>query len=208
MENKSLNRYETVADEQLILRLRDGESEIMDFLMMKYKEMVRRKAKEMYLIGGENDDLIQEGMIGLIKAVRDFNPSLGSSFQSFAELCVSRQMYSAIQASRRQKHFPLNSYISLYEYGDGGEEEKKLPLIDTIGAEVENNPEALYFGKEATRHFIRQLEERLSALERKVLYLHLSGADYKAIARILDKPPKAIDNALQRIRSKAGQLLE
>lgn len=203
-----MKKYETIPDEQLISRLRDGESEIMDFLMIKYKEMVRRKAKEMYLIGGENDDLIQEGMIGLIKAVQSFNLSLGNSFQSFAELCVSRQMYSAIQASRRQKHFPLNSYVSLYESGDGKGEEKNLPLIDTIEPGIENNPETLYFGKEYTQAFIRQLERKLSDLENKVLYLHLTGADYRTIARILDKPPKAIDNALQRIRSKAGQLLE
>lgn len=203
-----MKKYETIPDEQLISRLRDGESEIMDFLMMKYKEMVRRKAKEMYLIGGENDDLIQEGMIGLIKAVQSFNLSLGNSFQSFAELCVSRQMYSAIQASRRQKHFPLNSYVSLYERGEGKGEEKNLPLIDTIEPGIENNPETLYFGKEYTQVFIRQLEQKLSDLENKVLYLHLTGADYRTIAKILDKPPKAIDNALQRIRNKAGQLLE
>lgn len=202
-----MKQYETMPDEQLIARLRDGESEIMDFLMIKYKEMVRKKAKEMYLIGGENDDLIQEGMIGLIKAVRNFDLSQGTSFVSFAQLCVSRQMYSAIQASRRQKHFPLNSYVSLYDSKEGQEDDSSVPLIDTIEPGVENNPETLYFGKEATQAFIAQLEETLSDLESRVLYLHLTGADYRTIAKILDKSPKVVDNALQRIRGKAGKLV-
>ncbi len=106
-----MEKYDTIADEQLILEFRKGNSEIMDYLMVKYKSMVRKKARAMYLIGGENEDLIQEGMIGLIKAVRDFSPSQGASFASFAELCVSRQMYTAIEASKRKKHMPLNSYI-------------------------------------------------------------------------------------------------
>lgn len=202
-----MKQYETMPDEQLIARLRDGESEIMDFLMIKYKEMVRKKAKEMYLIGGENDDLIQEGMIGLIKAVRNFDLSQGTSFVSFAQLCVSRQMYSAIQASRRQKHFPLNSYVSLYDSKEGQEEDSSVPLIDTIEPGVENNPETLYFGKEATQAFIAQLEKTLSDLESRVLYLHLTGADYRTIAKILDKSPKVVDNALQRIRGKAEKLV-
>lgn len=203
-----MKKYEAIPDEQLIVRLRGGESEIMDFLMIKYKEMVRKKAKEMYLIGGENDDLIQEGMIGLIKAVRDFDLSQGTSFASFAGLCVSRQMYSAIQASRRQKHFPLNSYVSLYDSREGQEDDSAIPLIDMIEPGVENNPEALYFGKESTQTLIARLEEKLSDLENKVLYLHLTGADYRTIANILDKSPKVIDNALQRIRGKAWKLLE
>ncbi len=203
-----MKKYEAIPDEQLIVRLRGGESEIMDFLMIKYKEMVRKKAKEMYLIGGENDDLIQEGMIGLIKAVRDFDLSQGTSFASFAGLCVSRQMYSAIQASRRQKHFPLNSYVSLYDSREGQEDDSAIPLIDMIEPGVENNPEALYFGKESTQALIARLEEKLSDLENKVLYLHLTGVDYRTIANILDKSPKVIDNALQRIRGKAWKLLE
>ena len=170
--------------------------------------MVRKKARAMYLIGGENEDLIQEGMIGLIKAVRDYDISQRASFASFAELCVSRQMYTAIEASKRKKHIPLNSYVSLYEEGESTDEEKKLPLIDTIEPEIENNPEALYFGKEFTEAFVDELKQNLSALENHVLYLHLLGTDYKTIAELLGKSPKAIDNALQRIRNKAGKLLE
>ena len=202
-----MDKYDAIADEQLILEFRKGNSEIMDYLMVKYKTMVRKKARAMYLIGGENEDLIQEGMIGLIKAVRDFSPSQGASFASFAELCVSRQMYTAIEASKRKKHMPLNSYISLYEAGEGTDEEKKIPLIDTIEPVVENNPETLYFGREMTEVFVEELKGNLSALENHVLYLHLMGTDYKTIAELLGKSPKAIDNALQRIRGKAEKLL-
>lgn len=202
-----MDKYDAIADEQLILEFRKGNSEIMDYLMVKYKSMVRKKARAMYLIGGENEDLIQEGMIGLIKAVRDFSPSQGASFASFAELCVSRQMYTAIEASKRKKHMPLNSYISLYEAGEGTDEEKKIPLIDTIEPVVENNPETLYFGREMTEVFVEELKGNLSALENHVLYLHLMGTDYKTIAELLGKSPKAIDNALQRIRGKAEKLL-
>lgn len=203
-----MKNYDAIADEQLIKAFRDGESEIMDYLMVKYKSMVRKKARAMYLIGGENEDLIQEGMIGLIKAVRDYNPEQGASFYSFAELCVSRQMYTAIEASQRKKHMPLNSYISLYEVGEGHGEEKKIPLIDLIEPTVANDPEALFFGKEFTEVFVEELKENLSALENGVLYLHLLGTDYKTIAQLLGKSPKAIDNALQRVRNKAEILLK
>ena len=203
-----MSKYDAIPDEQLIADFNNGESEIMDYIMMKYKSMVRKKARAMYLIGGENEDLIQEGMIGLIKAVRDYDISQRASFASFAELCVSRQMYTAIEASKRKKHIPLNSYVSLYEEGESTDEEKKLPLIDTIEPEIENNPEALYFGKEFTEAFVDELKQNLSALENHVLYLHLFGTDYKTIAELLGKSPKASDHALQRIRNKAGKLLE
>ena len=149
-----MKKYERMTDEQLIGELRGGDQGVMDFVMVKYKSMVRKKARAMYLLGGENEDLIQEGMIGLIKAVRDFKEEQGASFQSFAELCVSRQMYSAIEASKRKKHFPLNSYISLYEESEVQKNGRKMPLIDTIEPEQETNPEALYFGKEYTESFV------------------------------------------------------
>ena len=117
-----MNNYETMTDEQLIRKLRQGETAITDFIMDKYKFLVKKKAKAMYLLGGENDDLIQEGMIGLFKAVRDYDLKQEMSFASFAELCVSRQMYTAVQASGRQKHIPLNTYISIYSYSTKTEE--------------------------------------------------------------------------------------
>lgn len=202
-----MQNYESMADEYLIREYRKGNSEIMDYLLDKYKTMVRKKARAMYLLGGENDDLIQEGMIGLMKAIRSFDETQGAGFYSFAELCVSRQMYSAIESSKRKKHIPLNSYISLYEESEIGEE-KNAPLIDTIESEVDNNPEALYFGKKFTEAFMEELKESLSPLENHVLYLHLLGTDYRKIAEILEKSPKAIDNALQRIRGKAEKMLK
>ncbi len=203
-----MSKYDRMTDEQLLCDYKNGNQEIMDYLMVKYKSMVRKKARAMYLLGGENEDLIQEGMIGLIKAVRDFDVTQKTSFSSFAELCVSRQMYSAIEASNRKKHLPLNSYVSLYEdseeVGEGG---RSLPLIDTIESSKENDPEVLYFGKEYTEAFAEQLKELLSPLENHVLYLHLMGTDYRTIAELLGKSPKSVDNALQRIKTKAQKIL-
>lgn len=202
-----MSKYDRKTDEQLLCDYKNGNQEIMDYLMVKYKSMVRKKARAMYLLGGENEDLIQEGMIGLIKAVRDFDVTQKTSFSSFAELCVSRQMYSAIEASNRKKHLPLNSYISLYEDSEQEGEGRSLPLIDTIESSKENDPEVLYFGKEYTEAFAEQLKELLSPLENHVLYLHLMGTDYRTIAELLGKSPKSVDNALQRIKTKAQKIL-
>ena len=197
-----------MTDEQLISRLRGGEKPIMDFLMEKYKGLVRQKAKAMYLWGGENDDLIQEGMIGLFKAVEDYEPDAGASFYSFAELCISRQMYTAIKASQRKKHLPLNSYVSLYTSGKREDGKEALPLAETIEAGAESNPEELLLNTEYANAFEEELKDQLSKLENRVLYLHLMGIDYLKIAEVMDKSPKAIDNALQRIKGKARHILE
>ena len=202
-----MDRYEKMTDEQLIQELRGGDNRIVDYIMEKYKNLVRKEANAMYLLGGENEDLIQEGMIGLIKAVRDFDETQKTSFSSFAELCVSRQMYSAIEASNRKKHLPLNSYVSLYEDSEQEGEGRSLPLIDTIESSKENDPEVLYFGKEYTEAFAEQLKELLSPLENHVLYLHLMGTDYRTIAELLGKSPKSVDNPLQRIKTKAQKIL-
>lgn len=196
-----MNKYDTLTDEQLIKNLRSGENEITDYIINKYKFLVKKKAKAMYLLGGENDDLIQEGMLGLFKAVRDYDESQEASFYSFADLCISRQMYTAIEASRRQKHIPLNSYVSLYEEGD------EQPLIDTIQTVKESNPEELFLNKEYFQMVEAELKKSLSDLENRVLYLHLLGMDYQTIARLLDKSPKSIDNALQRIKGKTEKIL-
>lgn len=202
-----MNKFDKMTDEQLIVELRKGDREVTDYLMNKYKTMVKKKARAMFLLGGENDDLIQEGMIGMIKAVRDYDESFGNSFASFADMCVSRQMYSAIESSKRKKHIPLNSYISIYEESETTQSGKKVPLIDVIEPSQENNPETLYFGKEYTEAFIENLKESLSSMEEHVLYLHLMGTDYRKIAELLNKSPKSIDNAIQRIRKKAEKML-
>ena len=140
--------YVNIADEQLLVHLRNGDSKITDFLMEKYKGMVRQKARAMYLYGGENDDLIQEGMIGLFKAIRDYDLESDMSFRSFADMCVTRQMYSAIRASQRKKHMPLNSYISIYETRAENTDGMQMTLADTIAAGAESNPEELFLGEE------------------------------------------------------------
>jgi RNA polymerase sporulation-specific sigma factor len=198
---------QTVPEEEWIVSIQNGQLEYMDELLVRYKSLVRTKAKAMYLIGGETEDLIQEGMIGLIKAIRDYDATRSASFRSFAELCISRQMYTAIETSRRQKHMPLNSYVSLYEADDSKEDGKHVPLIDTIEGATESNPETLYLGKEFTEGFVEELNHNLSSMEKDVLYFHSMGKDYREIAQIFGKCPKSIDNALQRIRQKAMRLL-
>lgn len=198
-----MKKYEQMTDEQLIRMLRDGDSKIIDYLMDKYKNMVRKEANAMYLLGGENDDLIQEGMIGLFKAVQDYDLEQDNSFFSFAKLCITRQMYSAIEASKRKKHGPLNSYISFYEKG-----EDQNTLLETMEAGGESNPEELLVSQEYAQILQNKLEESLSDLENRVLYLHLLGTDYKTIAKLLDKSSKTVDNALQRIKNKAEKILE
>ena len=203
-----MKKYENIPDEQLVRRLREGETAIMDYIISKYKYLVIRAAKAIYLIGGENDDLIQEGMIGLFKAVRDFDTNQETSFYSFAELCISRQMYTAIKLSQRQKHMPLNSYVSLYDIKKSDYDDKQSPLIEQLEIETNSNPEELFLDKERMQMLVEQLNERLSDMERRVLHLHLQGEDYRSIAELLDKSPKSIDNALQRIRQKMRTILE
>lgn len=187
-----MNCYGQFSDEQLIERLRNGETEISDYLMEKYKGLVRKKARAMYLIGGDTDDLIQEGMIGLFKAVQDYRPDRESSFQTFASLCVERQIYSAVKNSTRQKHIPLNSYVSLSEDAETG-------ALEGLWSE---NPEALIIDRENTGSLEKQISRTLSPMENKVLAYYLKGYSYVQIAELMEKEPKSIDNALQRIRGK------
>ena len=193
-------RYNETEDEVLIQRLRAGESMIADYLMEKYKGLVRKKARAMFLIGGDTDDLIQEGMIGLFKAVRDFQTDKEASFATFARVCIDRQIYSAIQNSNSQKHQPLNSYISLSEQ-DGENEEH---LGDNWG----ENPESIIIDQENVQDLEQEITATLSPMENQVLEYYLAGNGYGEIARIMGKTPKSIDNALQRIRIKIREQLE
>ena len=191
-------KYRDVSDEQLIAQLRDGQTEVMDYVMEKYKNLVRKRANALYLIGGETEDLIQEGMIGLFKAVQDYRLDKDATFYHFAELCINRQMYTAVEASQRKKHTPLNSYISL---NTGGEGEEGVYL--ETGEHLRTlDPEALFISQENVRLLLKQANERLSRMERQVLALYLEGMNYHQIAAQMGKTPKAVDNALQRIRGK------
>ncbi len=205
-----MNKYDGMTDAQLIQRLRDGETAITDYIMNKYKYLVEQNAKAMYLVGAEEKDLIQEGMIGLFKAILDYDESQEASFYTFAKLCISRQLYTAIKLSQRQKHIPLNFYISLYGESEeeDGEDDKSHPLIEVLSAEGEHSPEELFLDKEYFAMIRKKMKESLSDLESKVLYLYLRGEDYKSIANLLDKSPKSIDNALQRIKQKMSTILE
>lgn len=188
--------YDACTDEELIARLRAGEREITDYLIDKYKSLVRTRARALYLVGGDHEDLIQEGMLGLFKAVRDYKPEKEASFATFAGLCIDRQMYSAVASSQRQKHQPLNSFVSLSEPVS----EQELRLVD------EETPEEIMISRENVIGMHERIKERLSKFEYQVLELYLKGYDYTQIAEKLGKQPKAIDNALQRIRSKVREV--
>lgn len=192
-------RFQDKTDEELIEMLRKGQSEIMDFLLEKYKNLVRKKANAMFLLGGDTDDLIQEGMIGLFKAIRDYDTQKGGNFFGFASLCVNRQIYSAVEAASRKKHGPLNSYISLS--GEEGEDADAV-LLDSGLLNQNKNPENLLISQEDLDTFLENLDEKLSNMERSVLEAYLSGMNYRQIAEKYGKTEKSIDNALQRIKNK------
>ena len=191
--------YQGQPDEMLIEILRSGQPELMDFILEKYKFLVRKRAKAMFLIGGDTDDLIQEGMIGLFKAIRDYQKEKDASFFHFADLCITRQIYHAVEASQRKKHQPLNSYVSLSaELGEEG----GGALLGASGAFGSANPEQLLIDRENVAAIQEKMKHSLSAMEQQVLGLYLGGMNYRQIAEVTEKEPKAIDNALQRIRGK------
>lgn len=194
-----MEEYLTRTDEELIELLRGGKQDIMDYLMDKYKNLVRKKAKALYLIGGDTDDLIQEGMIGLFKAIRDYCPDKDSSFYHFADLCIARQIYTAVEASQRKKHAPLNSYIPLYT--DSGDTETGTIECE-VGFAWESDPEKIIINQEELETFQSRVQKRLSAMEKEVLTYYLQGFDYSQIAELMGREPKAVDNALQRLKKK------
>ena len=209
MDNNIRNeKYNGLTDEEMISLFRDGDQEAMEKLLEKYKGMVLGKAKSMYILGGDSEDLIQEGMLGLFKAVRDFDSGRDASFRTFAQLCVTRQLYTAVKASARKKHLPLNSAVSLSsplreENGDERDEE----LLDFLEADPSSNPEAFLIGQEETERLEEMIEKELSPLEKQVLELYLTGMGYVEIAHVLNRDEKSTDNALQRIRAKTRACL-
>ena len=209
MDNNIRNeKYNGLTDEEMISLFRDGDQEAMEKLLEKYKGMVLGKAKSMYILGGDSEDLIQEGMLGLFKAVRDFDCGRDASFRTFAQLCVTRQLYTAVKASARKKHLPLNSAVSLSsplreENGDERDEE----LLDFLEADPSSNPEAFLIGQEETERLEEMIEKELSPLEKQVLELYLTGMGYVEIVHVLNRDEKSTDNALQRIRAKTRAYL-
>ena len=183
-------------DGKLVRLAQSGDNDAMEQLCAEYKDTVRMLARPYFLIGADRDDLIQEGMIGLFKAVRDYKSDKEASFYSFAQLCITRQLSSALEASNRKKHMPLNTYISFSQSDSDGTEFEEM-LQDDIAS-----PEQLLIEKEKFKEFKEQLWNKLSNMEKKVLQLYLEGNNYTSIARMLGKSDKSIDNALSRIRQK------
>ena len=186
-----------LSDEELIYEIRDGHSDYMDYLLEKYKPLVKSRAATKFLKGGDPDDLIQEGMIGLYKAVRDYDPAneKGASFFTFAQLCIDRQLYKAIEASQRQKRFALNDAVAY--------EEEELDKYSVTGDE---NPEQIFLDQENADETISLILDALSRTEKVVFNLMLRGYSDREIAEIMDRSPKSIDNAMQRIRKKTSQV--
>nr|WP_232713567.1 RNA polymerase sporulation sigma factor SigH [Bacillus xiapuensis] len=197
---------ESLSDEQLIEQVHNGSSDALDYLIHKYKNFVRAKARSYFLIGADREDIVQEGMIGLYKAVRDYKEDKLTSFKAFAELCITRQIITAIKTATRQKHIPLNSYVSLDKpiY----DEESDRTLMDVITGAKVMNPEELIINREQFNSIEDKMNELLSDLERKVLALYLDGQSYQEISEELNRHVKSIDNALQRVKRKLERYLE
>ncbi|MDQ0255988.1 RNA polymerase sporulation-specific sigma factor [Evansella vedderi] len=199
-------KYDGIEDESLVEYVREGDSSALEYLINKYKNFVRAKARSYFLIGADHEDIVQEGMIGLYKAIRDFKGDKLSSFKAFAELCITRQIITAIKTATRQKHIPLNSYVSLDKpiY----DEESDRTLLDVIVASKVSDPEELLINQEEFDDIEVKMGEILSDLERKVLMLYLDGRSYQEISADLNRHVKSIDNALQRVKRKLERYVE
>ena len=199
------HQHETRTDEELALLAQQGDDAALEYLLNKYKNFVRSKARSYFLIGADHEDIVQEGMIGLYKAIRDFKPEKLSSFRAFAELCITRQIITAIKTATRQKHIPLNSYVSLNKpiYDD----ESDRTLLDVITEGRVANPEDMLISQEDVGLIEDRIGQMLSSLEREVLSAYLDGKSYQEIAQELDRHVKSIDNALQRVKRKLEKFL-
>ncbi|HOM42959.1 MAG TPA: RNA polymerase sporulation sigma factor SigH [Bacillota bacterium] len=205
-EEKYVESYDSMLDEEIVLSARDGNATSLEYIINKYKNFVRAKARSYFLIGADKEDIVQEGMIGLYKAIRDFRNDKLSSFRAFAELCITRQIITAIKTATRQKHIPLNSYVSLNKpiY----DEESDRTLLDILTATKITDPEELIISREELVSIESKIGEILSELELEVLMSYLQGKSYQEIACDLDRHVKSIDNALQRVKRKLEKYLE
>lgn len=198
--------FADMTDEQIVILCHEGNPMAEEFLLNKYKNFVRSKARSYFLIGADHEDIVQEGMIGLYKSIRDYKPEKLSSFRAFAELCITRQIITAIKTATRQKHIPLNSYISLNKplY----DEESDRTLLDIIMEGTASNPEDMIINQENLGSIHQKINEVLSGLEQEVLQAYLDGKSYQEIADTLGRHVKSIDNALQRVKRKLEKYLE
>ncbi len=197
------NRYQNLTDEQIIAEIKAGDEKALTYLLDKYKELVNIKVGKYFLIGAEREDIIQEGMIGLYKAIKSYNKDKQNSFKSFANICIERQLITAIKTSNRQKHMPLNSYLSLNTAAYDNNEEDSVELIDTFDSNTIEDPLETIMKKEYYEQLQNNIEKSLSDFEKQVLNRFMKGESYNIIAQKLDSPVKSVDNAIQRIRKKA-----
>ena len=199
-------RFRDMTDEEIALLAQEADGAALEYLLNKYKNFVRSRARSYFLIGADHEDIVQEGMIGLYKAIRDYKTDKLASFRAFAELCVTRQIITAIKTATRQKHIPLNSYVSLNKpiYDD----EHDRTLLDVISEEIQSNPEELLISQEDLTLIEGRIGEMLSPLEKQVLLRYLDGKSYQEISEELGRHVKSIDNALQRIKRKMQGFLD
>lgn len=195
--------YESMSDERIAELSAEGDKNAAGYLLARYKNLVRSRANQYFIAGADKDDIIQEGMIGLFKAIRDFDPTKQASFRGFAEICVKRQIITAVKTAARQKHMPLNSYISLS--APAYDDESERTLVDLIAERENADPEAVLLRREKTEAMEAEISKKLSGLEQTVLSLYLSGMNYREIAVELGRAPKSVDNALQRIKRKLSE---
>jgi len=201
-----VQHFDELSDEELVEQVHLGNTNALDYLITKYRLFVKVKARSYFLIGADKEDIIQEGMIGLYKAIRDFKGDKLASFRAFAELCITRQIITAIKTATRQKHIPLNSYVSLDK--PMYDEDSERTLMDVITSPLSDNPEHLMINREEYSRLEGQMSEVLSELEQQVLVLYLEGRSYNEISSLLNRSTKSIDNALQRIKRKLERHLE
>lgn len=202
------NNYINMSDEELLEVIKKDDTQALDFLICKYKDLVNSKVNKYFIIGAEKEDIVQEGLIGLYKAIKDYNPDKQNSFKSFANLCIERQLITAIKSSNRRKHMPLNSYLSLnmtaYENEDGNNETQVMDVLDT---NIIEDPLDTITKKEYMSSVENIIDSSLSDFEKKVLNRYIQGESYVKIAEKLDTPVKSVDNAIQRIRKKTAKSL-
>ncbi|WP_432353420.1 RNA polymerase sporulation sigma factor SigH [Sporosarcina sp. A2] len=198
--------FSTFSDEQLIGIIQEGNTDALDFLITKYQSFVRMKARSYFMMGGDKEDIIQEGMIGLYKAIRDFREDRLSSFKGFAELCIKRQIITAIKTATRQKHIPLNSSVSLDK--PVYDEESDRTLLDVLSGAGNDDPQDLMIYKENFVQMEVEMNKVLSSLEKEVLGLYLDGQSYQEISEELNRQVKSVDNALQRIKRKLERYMQ
>ena len=199
------DKYGNLKDEEILSQIKSGDKDALSYLLEKYKNLVNIKVSKYFMIGAEKEDILQEGMIGLFKAIQSFNEEKQNSFKSFANICIERQLITAIKSSNRQKHMPLNTYLSLNTAAYDNNEDDSVELIDTFNSKTAEDPLETIMKKEYYSEVEEAINKNLSKFEKQVLDRYLKGESYVTIAKRLDSPVKSVDNAIQRIRKKASK---